>query len=98
MTIRYSKWTRYSLGAAVGFVATAASMHAFAISTCHHLGGSVTTFGWSCEIPRCLDEYPLWNYAPIELGAIILIFVGVPIGLFTTTTAGRLFGEEKDDG
>src|SRR5712675_1718916 len=97
MRIRYPNWTRY-LGAATALLVTVVTLGALAISICREMGGAVTSFGWSCGIPRCLDEYPLWNYAPIELGVAILIFVGIPIGLLTTVAAVSWFRGKRNDG
>ena len=97
MRMRYPNSTWY-LGAATALLVTVVTLGALAVSICHEMGGAVTSFGWSCEVPRCLDEYPLWNYVPIALGMAIFIFIGVPIGLLTTATAASWFRGKRNDG
>jgi hypothetical protein len=66
-------------GVTAGVFAAICAPWAFAASLCREGGGSIVNFGLSCQVPAC-ESFSLASYIPIELAAMAIVFIGIPIG------------------
>jgi len=76
-------------GVSTALMVTVVSQWAFAVKTCHDLGGAVVGSGLLCETPAC-PAYSLSTYVSLPFSAIALVLIGLPLGLGAYSIVKRL--------